>query len=142
MTVKTFILRDIPYSDPEHELEMILFELNENGIAAEIIADSAGPQDLNNYSFDLLIIDYGGMAAMGAFDTALFNLRYTLNWLEDHPSVTAIVWTMFTAEIAKEIYDSFEEAPANVFIYSGKYTLSDEKWNQVRALLGVTKREN
>lgn len=135
--IRTFILRDYPFGDPDAEIESILLGLRLEGIKAEIIADSSGPQDLRDHRFDLLIIDYGGMASMGSQGTALHNLRYTITWLEDHPSVVAIVWTFFTGELVREIYDSFADAPANLFIYDGKEGISDEKWNQIRALLGV-----
>lgn len=135
-SVRTFILRDYPFGE-DREIEAILLGLRLEGIKAEIIADSPGPQDLKDHRFDLLIIDYGGMASMGSHGTALHNLRYTIDWLEDHPSVVAIVWTFFTGELVGEIYDNFADAPANLFIYEGKKGISDEKWVQIRALLGV-----
>ena len=136
-SVRTFILRDYPFGDPDDEIKAILLELSLEGIKGDIVADTSAPQELRDHGFDLLIIDYGGMASMGASGVALHNLRYTINWLEDHPSVVAIVWTFFTGELVGEIYDNFADAPANLFIYEGKERISDEKWVQIRALLGV-----
>ena len=135
---RVFVLRDFPMmEEPEEELATIIRSLELEGIEPEIVADELGPQELNNHRFDLLIIDYGGMATMGAWDTALANLRYTLTWAEDHPSVVVLVWTHFTAELAREIYDSFSDAPANMFIVSGNMDEQDKAWNLIRPLLGV-----
>lgn len=138
MGQRVFVLRDMPFlQTPEQELGTIIDCLKYEGLEPEIVGDSVSPLDFDNKSFDVLLIDYGGMAMMGAWDTALSNLRYALNWIEDHPSVVVLVWTLYTTELVREIYDTFSDAPANVFIVSVESKDQDKLWRSVRALLGV-----
>lgn len=141
MGQSVFVLRDLPIiQTPEQELETIIMSLELEGLEPEIVGDSPSPIDFADRQFDVLIIDYGGMAASGAGGFALHNLRYALNWVENHPSVVVLVWTHYTEELARELYDDFSDAPANVFMVGGKSVDQDDAWRKVRAILGISSR--
>ena len=138
MGQRVFVLRDMPIMQtPEQELKTIIDCLKYEGLEPEIVGDSVSPLDFSNISFDDLLIDYGGMAMMGAWDTAVSNLRYALKWIEDHPSVVVLVWTLYTTELVREVYDTFSDAPANVFIVSVASKDQEKLWRSIRAILGV-----
>jgi hypothetical protein len=138
LMLKAAVVRDYPFGDPDDEIKQMLLELKIEGIEAEIALDSFNPAELKNARFDFVIIDYGGMSSMGSHDTALHNLRYVLNLAEDRPGKPFLVWTWFTADLAREIYDDLADAPPNVFIYTQSPSSVDRMdWDRVRALLQV-----
>jgi hypothetical protein len=144
---KVLFLRDIPWDDDdEKEIEFAKSVLQDEGINPVFIGPEARetwvpipPDFLDQVTPDIVLIDYGGMAIMGAHDGALSNVRYILEWAEDHPSAAIIVWTQFTQFLADEIYEDFgKNAPANVFIYRAGH---DEIWDAIRLYLGIANQK-
>ena len=141
---RVVVFRDYAFGE-DNEIEQISRMLEIENIPHEIIADDADPAVVERHRADIVIIDYGGIASMGAWDTALFNIRYVLNWAEDHPSTAMLIWSSFTANIVadgiyeKEIDDAFSDAPANVFNTSVRRKDQDRVWDLIRAMIGATK---
>jgi len=135
-------IRD-PLGDAEEELEQISMTLDLEGIPHTIIADEADPGAVDRYRVDIVVLDYGGISAMGAYETALFNIRYVVNWAEDHPSTALLIWTFFTAQIVaesiyeKEISEAFDNTPANVFNVGGHRSENTVMWDLIRAMIGA-----
>ena len=134
-------LRDVPWGD-DNEVEVLTMALQEEGIEPVFLANTDGedvvpPDVLDDLTPDIVVIDYGGMSTMGAYDGAAANVRYVLRWAEDHPSTAIIVWTQFTQFIADDILQDFrKDVLGNVFVYQ---TDADDTlaWDAIRMWLGV-----
>lgn len=148
---RVLVIRDYPFSggDDDTEIANIKLALENENIEAKIVGDEIAPQMVDQIKADLIFVDYGGMSIMGSHDTALYNLRYILNWAEDHPSVPVIIWTMFTARLVEDAYEkemsqAFKDAPANVFNLGGTFSDEEESiWRLIKTLLkrGVKRGE-
>jgi hypothetical protein len=110
LTVKTLIVTDFmgwSQQTPEEEAESIAKQFkDDHGIILDYThsifvhhADEVNPK--------LIIMDYGGL--LPGSDTDVIQLRSLSNWLEDHPSRLAILWTAFTSRAYRwELEDEFE----------------------------------
>jgi len=136
------IMRDYPLiQEEDEELEYMVRYLEQEGIKPEIVFDIRYPPGLSEPVPDLLIIDYGGMSSMGAHDTALFNVKETLKWMDDHPGKLIIIWTMFTEYLFAEAIEEMEIKERNNVILIGKLKADelDEAWSKVRLWFGIEK---
>lgn len=144
---RVIIFRDYPFGE-DNEVEMISLALDLENIPHKIVEDAADPGVVDRRKADIVVVDYGGIASMGAWDTALFNLRYIINWAEEHPSTAVLIWSHFTAHIIatglynKEINDAFSDAPANIFNTSVVLDEQERVWNLVRAMIGAGSDED
>lgn len=142
-TYRVLVIRDYPFTEDDNEIESISRALDLEGIPHRIIADDVDPGAVDRHRADIVVLDYGGMSSMGAYSTAAFNIRYVVNWAEDHPSVALLIWSSMTADIVasemyrKEIGDAFSDAPANVFNTAVRSKDRDRVWDLVRAMIGA-----
>lgn len=138
--VRVGIMRDYPLVQSEdEELEYIVRVLRSEGIEPEVVFDLRCPPTSSVPVPELLIIDYGGMSASGAHGTALFNVRYMLEWMDDHPGRLIIIWTMFTEYLFEEAIEEMEvrERDNVVLIGSLKVDELEEAWARIRLWLGI-----
>ena len=86
--VRTAILLDPSWSiTQEEEIKAILSDLRRTLGRGRIklVAVANGFHVLENKAFDLLVIDYGGVAAHGSWGIAEWQLRRVLEWAREHP---------------------------------------------------------
>lgn len=140
---RILVVRDYPFGE-DNEIEFISLCLDQESIPHTIIADERDPGAVDRHRADIVVLDYGGMSSMGAYESAAFNIRYVANWAEEHPSVALLVWSHMTADILasemyrKEIGEAFSGAPANVFNIGGSRAAEEDKiWRLVRAMIGA-----
>jgi len=134
------IMRDYPMIEEEdEELARMVRDLEREGIKPEIVFDIRYPPGATEPIPDLLIIDYGGMSAMGAHGIALFNVKHALKWMDDHPGKLIIIWTMFTEYLFKEAIEEMEIKERNNVILIGSLKMDelDEAWSKVRLWFGI-----
>jgi len=141
---RVLVVRDYPFGE-DNEIEFISLCLDQEGIPHTIVADERDPGAVDRHRADIVVLDYGGMSSMGAYDSAAFNIRYVVHWAEDHPSVALLVWSAMTADILaadmyeKELNEAFKNAPANIFNIGGSRAAEESKvWHLVRAMIGAS----
>jgi len=79
-------------------------------INAKVVHKGRDPSALRTLQVDLVILDYGGIAASGAWDVATSNIKEVIRWAEDHPSSLVLIWTEMTQRVYKsEVEEQFGE---------------------------------
>lgn len=118
---------DLSSDDDDHEVRMAIFELEQIGLTIKNIGSAEGPLLLKAIANpELIILDYGGMS-LGAYDTAVFNVRYVCDWMEDHPNCLLVLWTGHTVDMYRaEIQGIFEPLPNIVLCSSTLFGRGEE----------------
>ena len=150
-SVRTAIVTDIPLGGDEREdIQFIEECLRDYGqLPIKVVYTAINMSKLPDGGLDLLVIDYGGIAAGGASTVAESALRYVRNWATEHPSCIIVLWTKFTVLVYAWVEEDFGEV-ANVW-YDGDHKKSyvspkerkyvtDDDWPiylRLRAYFGV-----
>lgn len=114
------IVNDYATDDVEQEQQEILENLSLYLSDIEFVIGSASfTEELLSRSFDVLILDYGGVSA-GAQGLVDFQIRTACKWAEEHPNKLLILWTDHTAwEYEQGLKEEFPDL-ANIFYRFGQ----------------------
>jgi len=121
------------------DIEFIVMDnlLEEMSVDAKVVLKTHDVADIDTKRVDLLILDYGGIAAHGAWDIAATNVRHVIQWAQDHPSSALLLWTDFTRKVYEnEVKEQFGELP-NIFLM-GKWSMAAEDMQAAVQWLGIT----
>ncbi len=125
----------------EEERAWYIKALNGAGIPAVLVFGANVPYELKNApDFDLLIVDYGGMAARN-FELGLDQVRVVRRWAEEHPGHLVVMWTYFTVKLYKELVAEVGDLD-NIIVRSEDPEEWDAFHNTLREWLGLPKKEN
>lgn len=93
------------------------------------------PDQLSGRSFDMYVIDYGGMG-YGLAETAFSVLREFARASSDYPGKPFVVYSTFTANMYRDLVtEELGEQPANVFVAAG--TRFDNEVDRLQQWLGI-----
>jgi hypothetical protein len=84
--------------------------------------------------YDLLVIDYGGVSIMGAWDLAEGEIRSCLEWGRDHPGSLILIWTYYTQRVYEQELEEAFGHPDNLMV---RYTAGREEYDAFASKLRV-----
>ena len=138
--VRTAILLDPSWSiTQEEEIKAILSDLRRTLGRGRIklVAVANGFHVLENKAFDLLVIDYGGVAAHGSWGVAEWQLRRVLEWAREHPGGLAVLFTAYTRKVYEgELEREFGHQDNILFHYLSSFSEDEEYGPKLRAWFG------
>lgn len=86
------------YETPQEEVELLRYDLVVLGVEPNIIKVAASMTEITG-SYDLLVIDYGGLSARGNTASANAQIWKACKYAEDHPGALVVIWTRYTADV-------------------------------------------
>lgn len=89
------------------EVALAVAELAELGVTITVAKTSRLMQDVYRDTFDLLVLDYGGLSTAGG-SHAEMQVWSACNYAENHPGSLVVLWSKFTERIYRgELEDTF-----------------------------------
>ena len=135
--VRAAFLLDVSWSVPQEEqVELMLYNLGEylGPDKIETVAIANGFHVLKDKTFDLLVVDYGGIVAHGAWDTAEWQLRRVLEWAREHPGGIVLLFTFYTKKVYEgELEREFGHQDNVLMRYRDSGTEDEEIGGRLRA---------
>jgi hypothetical protein len=85
-------------------------------------------------TWDLILIDYGGMGMLGAAGLAASNVKYLLGYAEAHPSCLLILWTQYTVDVYERELGVEIDPAKNILIrdVGGSWIKTARQWFSVK----------
>lgn len=108
MLIKTaFVFDESGNMSPEDEANLAVDELTSFGIDVSVSGIGSTMMDIYRDSFDLLIIDYGGLSTMGG-SHAEMQVWSACNYAENHPGSLVVLWSKYTERVYRgELAETF-----------------------------------
>mgnify|MGYP006329322127 FL=1 len=104
MKIKTAFIFD-PMSDIDGEVDLAVSEINRLLDSDDVVKTAYKPEAITSEfmkkSFDLVIIDYGGMSTWGN-SGATMQVDAACNYAEENPSSLVVIWTGYTANVYED----------------------------------------
>jgi len=138
--VRTAILLDPSWSiTQEEEIKAILDDLRRwlGRGRIKMVAVANGFHVLKDKDFELLVIDYGGLAAHGSWDSAAWQLRCVLEWARDHPGGLVVLYTGYTRRVYEgELEREFCQADNVLMRYESTFIPANDYGPKLRDWFG------
>lgn len=138
--IRTAFLLDVSWSvSQDEEIELMLSVLGRclGSDRIETVAISNGFHELADKTFDLLVVDYGGMAAHGSWDGAEWQIRRVLEWAREHPGGLVLLFTGYTRKVYEgELEREFGHQDNVLMRYQSTFVENEEYEEMLRVWFG------